>query len=41
MNDRELSEFLERIRGDVNRTLAQLPAHQRYVEQYCGRPDRR
>ncbi|WP_395702258.1 tryptophan halogenase family protein [Aquabacterium sp.] len=36
MNDRELKEFLDRIRADVNRTLAQLPSHQRYVEQYCG-----
>jgi tryptophan halogenase len=39
MNDRELGEFLERIRGDVERTVAQLPSHQRYVEQYCGRPE--
>jgi tryptophan halogenase len=36
MGDAELSGFLERIRGDVNRTLAQLPSHQTYVEQFCG-----
>ncbi|MEW6704064.1 MAG: tryptophan halogenase family protein [Pseudomonadota bacterium] len=36
MGDEELSGFLEGIRGPVNRTLAQLPAHEAYVRQYCG-----
>jgi len=38
MGDEELSRFLEGIRGTVERTVAQLPAHQAYVEQYCKAP---
>jgi tryptophan halogenase len=36
MGDEELSGFLEGIRKQVERTVAQLPAHQAYVERYCG-----
>ena len=36
MGDEELSGFLEGIRRHVERTVAQLPAHQAYVERYCG-----
>jgi tryptophan halogenase len=38
MGDAELSQFLEEIRGTVNRTLTQLPPHQDYVSRYSGRP---
>jgi tryptophan halogenase len=36
MGDEELSGFLEGIRKHVERTVAQLPQHQAYVERYCG-----
>jgi tryptophan halogenase len=36
MGDEELSGFLEGIRKHVERTVAQLPQHQAYVEGYCG-----
>jgi tryptophan halogenase len=36
MGDEELSGFLEGIRKHVERTVAQLPPHQQYVERYCG-----
>ena len=36
MGDAELSGFLDGIRSQVNRTLAQLPSHQSYVERYCA-----
>jgi tryptophan halogenase len=36
MGDEELSGFLEGIRKNVERTVAQLPQHQQYVERYCG-----
>lgn len=35
MGDAELTGFLESIREGVNRTVAQLPSHQAYVERYC------
>jgi tryptophan 7-halogenase len=35
MGDAELSGFLEDIKSNVDRTVAQLPSHQAYVEQYC------
>jgi tryptophan halogenase len=35
MGDEELSRFLDGIRTSVERTVAQLPPHQTYVEQYC------
>ncbi len=37
MGDSELSQFLEDIRNAVNRTVAQLPAHQDYVTRYSGK----
>ena len=40
MGDAELSQFLESIRSSVNQTVRQLPAHQAYVEKYCGAPER-
>ncbi|TWI61887.1 tryptophan halogenase [Pseudoduganella lurida] len=36
MGDAELAHFLDGIRGSIERTVAQLPSHQRYVEQYCA-----
>jgi len=38
MGDEELSRFLDGIRDSVERTGAQLPPHQAYVEQYCKAP---
>jgi tryptophan halogenase len=35
MDDDELTRFLQGIKGNVDKTVAQLPAHQAYVEQYC------
>ena len=35
MGDDELDAFLRRIKAQVDQTVAQLPAHQAYVEQYC------
>ena len=36
MSDAELSAFLDKIKAGVDQTVAQLPAHQAYVEQYCA-----
>jgi tryptophan halogenase len=41
MGDAELAGFLDDIKATVDRTLAQLPTHQAYVEQYCKAPDHR
>jgi tryptophan halogenase len=38
MGDEELSGFLNNIKSQVDRTVAQLPSHQAYVEQYCKAP---
>ena len=38
MGDAELSRFLGNISSTVERTVAQLPSHQAYVEKYCGIP---
>ena len=35
MGDAELNGFLEEIRGQVERTVAQLPPHADYVARYC------
>ncbi|MEX2124101.1 MAG: tryptophan halogenase family protein [Woeseia sp.] len=35
MSDEDLSRFLQGIRSSVANTVAQLPGHQAYVEQYC------
>jgi tryptophan halogenase len=35
MGDEELGRFLDGIKASVEKTVAQLPAHQTYVEQYC------
>ncbi|MED5621106.1 tryptophan halogenase family protein [Ideonella sp. BN130291] len=40
MGDGELTDFLESIRGTINRTVSQLPPHERYVQQYCAAPAR-
>jgi tryptophan 7-halogenase len=37
MSDGELSRFLDSIKSTVDNTVAQLPQHQTYVEQYCQR----
>lgn len=39
MGDAELSSFLGTIKGRIDRTVAQLPSHQAYVEQYCRAQD--
>ncbi len=39
MGDAELTHFLEGIRTTIERTVAQLPQHQQYVERYCGTPN--
>jgi tryptophan 7-halogenase len=38
MGDTELAGFLNGISDNIARTVAQLPPHQAYVEQYCGIP---
>ncbi len=38
MGDIELRGFLETIRQRVERTVAQLPPHHHYVQQYCAAP---
>jgi tryptophan 7-halogenase len=38
MGDAELADFLGGIKKHVDRTVAQLPQHQAYVEQYCRAP---
>jgi tryptophan halogenase len=35
MSDAELAAFLNDIKSGVERTVAQLPQHQAYIEQYC------
>ena len=35
MSDDELKRFLDGIKSGVDKTVAQLPKHQAYVEQYC------
>ncbi len=37
MSDAELSRFLSGIRSSVDRAVAQMPAHQAYVQRYLGR----
>jgi tryptophan halogenase len=38
MGDEELARFLGEIKANVDRTVAQLPAHETYLEQYCKAP---
>jgi tryptophan halogenase len=38
MGDEELSRFLGDIKSNVDKTVAQLPAHETYLEQYCKAP---
>jgi tryptophan halogenase len=35
MSDEELTRFMQNIKAQVDATVAKLPDHQRYVEQYC------
>ena len=35
MSDQELTRFMQNIKSQVNKTVAKLPNHQVYVEQYC------
>ena len=35
MSDEELKQFLQGIKSAVDRTVAQLPMHQVYLDQYC------
>lgn len=41
MGDAELARFLEGIRSSVDHAVMQLPAHQAYVQGYCGAPGAR
>jgi len=38
MGDAELAHFLDGIRNGIERTVAQLPSHQAYFQQYCAAP---
>jgi tryptophan halogenase len=38
MGDAELAGFLGGIKAKVDKTVAQLPSHQEYVQRYCGKP---
>ena len=40
MGDEELSQFLGGIKDSIDKTVAQLPQHQEYVQRYCaaGKP---
>lgn len=38
MGDAELQGFLGGIQAQVDKTLAQLPTHQAYVQRYCAAP---
>jgi tryptophan halogenase len=40
MGDAELSGFLGDIRAQVDKTVAQLPTHQAYLQRYCATPGR-
>lgn len=35
MSDEELRQFLQAIKSGVDKTVAQLPQHHVYVDQYC------
>jgi tryptophan halogenase len=35
MSDEELTQFMQKIKSRVDNTVARLPRHQSYVEQYC------
>ena len=35
MGQEELTRFMQGIRSKVEKTVASLPRHQVYVEQYC------
>jgi tryptophan halogenase len=35
MDDAELGAFLGGIKERVDRTVAQLPSHQAFIDQYC------
>ena len=35
MSDTELTRFMQGIKSQVDETVAKLPGHQAYVEQYC------
>jgi len=35
MSDQELTRFMQDIKSQVDKTVASLPKHQAYVEQYC------
>jgi tryptophan halogenase len=38
MSDEELTRFMQGIKSNVDKTVARLPKHQAYVEQYCKAP---
>ncbi|MEM9532365.1 MAG: tryptophan halogenase family protein [Pseudomonadota bacterium] len=40
MSDEELKRFLAEIKSSVDATVAQLPAHEDYVRQYCATTDK-
>ena len=38
MSDEELTRFMQGLKSNVDNTVAKLPKHQAYVEQYCKAP---
>ncbi len=36
MSEQEVTQFLSHIQENVQRTVASLPTHKKYVESYCG-----
>ena len=38
MSDEELTRFMQGIKSRVDKTVAKLPRHQAYLEQYCKAP---
>jgi tryptophan halogenase len=35
MNDEELQRFMAQIKSNIDKTVAKLPNHEAYVQQYC------
>jgi tryptophan halogenase len=38
MDEKTLKKYLDDFRADVKRTVAQVPPHQDFVNQYCRAP---
>ena len=35
MSDQDLTRFLSSIKESISRTVAQMPSHQEFLDQYC------